>query len=219
MTDLKDDLDRALRSVTFGEPPVQRAMRDGQRLRNRRRAAVLAGAVAIVAVAAGYPALARNAATPPPVTGRTVSPTPSHSEPGDPMITDNPGFDGPGAIAVGTIGRVVWNMDFYGIPDAGDETCYGAYLRSGDSGGPGMQHVPEVTSGCGPVGAASLVSYQAPDPVDFIFDTGSVSGGTTVYATALGAVAPDVTYLILDFTDGQQLKLIPVTYQGQRYVG
>ena len=71
MTELKDDLDRALRSVTFGEAPVERAIRDGRRLRNRRRLTVLAGAVAIVAVAAGYPALTRNAATAPPATGRT----------------------------------------------------------------------------------------------------------------------------------------------------
>lgn len=34
----------------------------------------------------------------------------------------------------------------------------------------------------------------------------------------LGAVAPDVTYFVLAFTDGQQLKLIPVTVQGRRYV-
>ena len=43
MTELKDDLDRALRSVTFGEAPVERMIRDGRRLRNRRRLTVLAG--------------------------------------------------------------------------------------------------------------------------------------------------------------------------------
>ena len=34
----------------------------------------------------------------------------------------------------------------------------------------------------------------------------------------LGAVAPDVAYFVLAFTDGQQLKLIPVTVRGHRYV-
>ena len=65
----------------------------------------------------------------------------------------------------------------------------------------------------------TLVSYSAPDPVGFTAGTGTASGGTATYTSALGAVAPDVTYLVLDFTDGQQLKLIPVGYHGHRYVG
>ena len=88
MTELKDDLDRALRSVTFGEAPVQRALRDGRRLRNRRRLTA-AAAAAIVVAAAGYPALTRNAATAPPVTGGTqnpvahrgAAPRPGHHQP------------------------------------------------------------------------------------------------------------------------------------------
>ncbi len=112
MTELKDDLDRALRSVTFGEAPVQRAIRGGRRLRNRRRLTVLASFVAIVAVAAGYPALTRNAASPPPVTGRTPSPSHTAAPPRDPAITSRPGTDvaNSGVIARGTIGGAQWSV-------------------------------------------------------------------------------------------------------------
>jgi hypothetical protein len=73
-----------------------------------------------------------------------------------------------------------------------------------------------MSSSCGQ-DLQTLVSYSAPDPAGFTAGTGTVSGGTTTYVSALGAVAPNVTYLVLDFTDGQQLKLIPVTFQGHRY--
>jgi hypothetical protein len=39
------------------------------------------------------------------------------------------------------------------------------------------------------------------------------------YTIAIGAVAATVTYLVATLTDGQQLKLIPVTSRGHRYVG
>ena len=60
MNDLREDLDRALRTVTFSEAPVERAKRAGRRIRTRRRVALLAGALAVAAVAAGYPALTRS---------------------------------------------------------------------------------------------------------------------------------------------------------------
>ena len=65
MNELREDLDRALRTVTFSEAPVERVKRDGRRIRTRRRVTLLAGVLAVAAVAAGYPALARNSAAPP----------------------------------------------------------------------------------------------------------------------------------------------------------
>jgi hypothetical protein len=219
MTELKDDLDRALRSVTFGEAPVQRAMRDGRRLRNRRRLTAAAGAVAIVAVAAGYPALTRNAATPLPATSRTASPTPSHTASGpDPVIKDGPPPAGAakGMIAQGTVGGAHWSVVISNIKGQPDEVCNIAYLGSGSSV-LRAQPADQVTSMCA-TNMETLISDPAPDPAGITGGTGSVSGSTTTYETGLGEVAPDVTYLSLDFTDGQQLKLIPVTYQGHRYV-
>ncbi|HEY0934832.1 MAG TPA: hypothetical protein VGD91_13945, partial [Trebonia sp.] len=60
MNELHEDLDRALRAVTFNEAPVERTRRDGRRLRTRRRVAVLAGAVAVAVVAVGVPVLGRG---------------------------------------------------------------------------------------------------------------------------------------------------------------
>lgn len=39
-----------------------------------------------------------------------------------------------------------------------------------------------------------------------------------ITATTVGEVAPQVTYFIVSFNDGQQLKLLPVTAGGHRYV-
>jgi hypothetical protein len=36
--------------------------------------------------------------------------------------------------------------------------------------------------------------------------------------TTVGEAAPDATYFIVTFTDGQQLKLLPVTVGGHRYI-
>lgn len=60
---------------------------------------------------------------------------------------------------------------------------------------------------CGPVRPAARTN-----PAGFA----SVSHGP-VEATA-GLVAGNVTYFVLTFTDGQQLKLIPATWHGHRYV-
>ncbi len=54
---------------------------------------------------------------------------------------------------------------------------------------------------------------QRRQPVAF---TGLSDDGTT--ETTVGEAAADVTYFIVTFTDGQQLKLIPVTAGGHRYI-
>jgi hypothetical protein len=217
MTELKDDLDRALRSVTFGEAPVERAIRGGRRLRDRRRLTVLASFVAIVAVAAGYPALTRNAASPPPVTGQTPSPSHTAAPPRDPAITSRPGTDvaNSGVIGRGTIGGAQWSVAISSGFSAHDQACYTGFVGTGT--GPAARSAGQVVSTCAP-DLASLVAYAPYDPAGIVGATGNASGSTTTYDAALGAVAPDVTYLVLRFTDGQELKLIPVTYRSHRYV-
>ncbi|HTR93814.1 MAG TPA: hypothetical protein VMI73_18950 [Trebonia sp.] len=217
MTELKDDLDRALRSVTFGEAPVERAIRGGRRLRNRRRLTVLASAVAIVAVAAGYPALTRNAASPPPVTGHTPSPSHTAVPHRDPAITSRPGTDvaNSGVIARGTIGGAQWSVAISSGFSAHDQACYTGFVGTGS--GPAARSAGQVVSTCA-TDLASLVAYAPHDPAGIVGSTGNASGSTTTYDAALGAVAPDVAYLLLRFTDGQELKLIPVTYRSHRYV-
>jgi hypothetical protein len=221
MSELKEDLDRALRSVTFGEAPVDRAMRDGRRRRNRRRLTVLAGAAAIVAVAGSYPALTRNAAstTPSPATGRTHTPSPSHtaSPHRDPVITSGPPADTihSGMIARGTIGGAQWSVAISGGGGVRDQACFSAF--AGADTGPAAHSAGQVLESCAP-NAADLATYSAPDPAGFTAGIGTATGGTATYVAALGTVAPDVTYLTLDFADGQQLKLVPVSYLGRRFV-
>ena len=221
MTELRDDLDRALRSVTFGEAPVAGAMRDGRRLRNRRRLAVLAGVVVIGAAAAASPSFARLGAAPPvAATSHTATPLPSLTH-GDPVVTDQPPAPGaaPGTVAQGTIGGVKWTVVLnWSAPDSGGHTstCYRAFTAL-TATGPVVQPTVELIQDCAAPGA-DLVSYAGSDPAGFTGGICSASPYGTAKQVMLGAVAPDVTYFVLTFTDGQQLKLIPVTARGQRYV-
>ena len=100
MSDLHERLDSAFAAVDPGAAPVEAAMLTGRKIRNRRRAGLLAGAVAVVVVAAvGVPALTRPDALPQPATSRirvTVNPPGPHSP--------------AGLIASGLIGSEPWNV-------------------------------------------------------------------------------------------------------------
>ena len=221
VNDLREDLDRALRTVTFSEAPVERAKRDGRRRRARRRLGVLAGALAVAAVAAGYPALTGSGAAvtpaPAPATG-TVKPT---AWP-DPTITAGlpkgttqaaGGLtDKTGAVAAGTVGGLRWELTV--VPPGTKnpvpaDSCYTVALSFG---GPSLTGNP-VTGRC----------YDLPDDLAGILTssgypavfTGMTDGTNDL---TIGEVAPDVTYLTVAFADGQQLKLIPVTAGFRRYV-
>jgi hypothetical protein len=198
MTDLREDLDRALRTVAPGPAPVEEAIRRGKAIRFRRRAAVLASAVAVIGVAAGYPALTRNAPAPP--APQPAQHTPHH----DPLVTDGPAGTQHGAqgmvssngiVAEGHIGASRWQATFSGL-------CFTTMVSPGTPQGTGSA----LGGSCG-----GMPSPGA-DPADFqTFSDGTIEG-------VLGSAAQDVTYFVLTFTDGQQLKLIPVTWQGTRYV-
>ena len=84
MSDLHEDLTTALAAVDPGAAPVEAAMLTGRKIKNRRRAGLLAGAVAVVAAAAvGVPVFTHQEALPPtPTTSHirvTVNPPGPHS--------------------------------------------------------------------------------------------------------------------------------------------
>jgi hypothetical protein len=100
VSDLHEDLTTALAAVDPGAAPVEAAMLTGRKIKNRRRAGLLAGAVAVVAAAVvGVPAFTHLEALPTPTTS-------------DIRVTVNPpGPHSPAAlIASGLIGSEPWNV-------------------------------------------------------------------------------------------------------------
>jgi hypothetical protein len=219
MSELKEDLDRALRTVTFSEAPVERAKRAGRRIRTRRRVALLAGALAVAAVAAGYPALTRASAAPPaPASGQRTTPAP-HSSPfgGDMVVTAGPPgktteapgglTDNTGQIAVGAIGDMKWQISI--VPPGlkspvPADSCYTIAISVGSS---------DIQGTCNDIPSALGSGLGTGKPAAF---TELSNDGTT--ETTVGEAAANVTYFLVDFTDGQELKLIPVTAGGHRYI-
>ena len=100
MSDLHEDLTTALAAVEPGAAPVEAAMLTGRKIKNRRRAGLLAGAVAVVAAAVvGVPAFTHQEALP--------APTTSHIR----VTVNPPGPHAPvGLIASGLIGSEPWNV-------------------------------------------------------------------------------------------------------------
>ena len=207
MNDLHEDLDRALRTVTLSEAPVEGAKRDGRRLRARRRATLLAGALAVAAVAAGYPALTQTPAAPP---GSATAGTPTPSVARDPAVTAFPAphaTQAPGGltstdgeIGAGAIGKVQWQVTIESPGTANAEYCFTFTSDTAGITGPDCGQVPDL-AGSAPGVPAVLDSL----------------GGGTAPTAVLGVSTADVAYYIVTFTDGQQLKLIPVTAGGHRY--
>ena len=216
MSDLKEDLDCALRSVTFSEAPIERAKRRGRRLRTRRRVTLLAGALAIAAIAAGYPALTRTAAAPPPpASGQKTVPA-SH----DPLLTDGSGSDTTeapngltdksGIVAEGTMGDVKWNVTVHGPRAANPvpaDSCFTVTFSTGLDGD--CTDLPSLLG--------SGLSSSVPARFAGVGYLTAAAGAMTTEMT-IGVVAPNVAFFIVTFDDGQQLKLIPVTASGHRYI-
>lgn len=217
MSDLREDLDRALRTVTFGEAPVERAKRDGRRIRTRRRTTLLALTLGVAAAAAGYPALAGNGAAgrPAPLTGSTTpSPRPSSGHhmtvtagpPGQTTEAPTGLTDKTGQVAQGTIGDMKWQITVVPPGPKNPVPADSCYTVTVSFQNPGIQgtcyQLPSFWSGLGPSAPA-------------LFDEMSDNNTT---ATIVGEVANDVAFFIVTFSDGQRLKLIPVTVHGHRYV-
>jgi hypothetical protein len=100
VSDLHEDLTTAFAAVEPGAAPVEAAMLTGRKIKNRRRAGLLAGAVAVVvAVAVSVPAFTHQEALPQPTTRHvriTVNPPGPHSP--------------PGLVASGLIGTAPWTL-------------------------------------------------------------------------------------------------------------
>ena len=215
MSDLKEELDRTLRTVTFGEAPVERVKRAGRRIRARRRVALLVGVLAVTAAAVGYPALARSAAAPPaPLTGHPAqAPSPRPSDMAvragpAPATTQAPGglASKTGEIAAGSVGDMGWRVAV--VPPGQKnpvpaDSCYTiTIVVGGDIQGPCYDLPAALGHGLGAAKPAAFTEF--------------LNDGVT--ATTVGEAAADVTYFIVNFTDGQQLKLLPVTVAGHRYI-
>jgi hypothetical protein len=204
MSELHSELETELRALDIAPAPVTDAMRAGRRLRYRRRFAVAACVMAVVAIAAGVPALTRSVAAPAPplVTGPG----------GDPLVTESaPGRGAPpGEIAQGTVGAQTWRISFVPRGEvSGPAGDYCLNVSIGKAGAAGS-HLTDPGFGCTPGG-----TYGAP-----AMWTSSTNDSTTdTTETTAGAVAANVAYLVVTFSDGQQLKLTPVAEGGNRLVG
>jgi hypothetical protein len=199
VSELHERLDQALRTVDPGPAPVDEAMRRGKAIRVRRRVTVAAGAVAVAAAVAGYPALShlRTLPAPQPITPHRV------------VVTDvPPGLGSPkGLIAEGKIGSRTWQAVIGKSPASGtpgnaaNDLCLYGRGTVFESGG------NSTANSCGP-----LTLPTGGDPVVL---EGTGDGNTQLQ---LGAVAHDVIYVLVRLGDGQELKLIPVKLSGLRLV-
>jgi len=221
MSDLRTELDAALQTIAPGPPPIEVAMRDGHRIRWRRRVTAVGGALAVaVAVAAGYPALAHKSA------GRAPAPPVTHQ---GSVITDTPPGRGapPGTIAQGQVGTARWLVTAArpgsievtpaspassGKPGgASPPRCFSATIIPGAAArpgwyaySPGASLVPDV---------CDLASPRDPSP-PVLFS--GVSNDT--YQVIVGIVAAHVTYVVVTLGDQRTLKLVPVEAYGVRLV-
>ncbi len=199
MSELRESLGEAMRTVIPGEPPVDAAMRRGRAIRRRRRVTAIASAVAVAAVAvAGYPALTHWAArqAPPPVTRHHVAVTDVPPGPGSP----------PGLVASGVIGKQSWQLLVSKPGNLGTSQNQQCVYTKGSAFIYGDTSTANKEQDCGPVLAPGT------DPVTF---TGT---STNSNQAQVGAVAADVRYVVVTLSDGQQLKLIPVRVYGTRLV-
>jgi hypothetical protein len=153
VSDLHEDLSTALAAVAPSAAPVEAAMLTGRKIKNRRRAGLLAGAVAVVVAAAvGVPALNRQQALPAPTTGHirvTVNPPGPHSP--------------AGLIASGLIGSAPWNVS---VESSSSDNC--AFEGNGMS-------IIACTGDQGQPTAAAPISFEgegsdgSPVPVNITF--------------------------------------------------
>ena len=99
MSDLHEDLSTAFAAVDPGAAPVEAAMLDRQKIKNRRRAGLLAGAVAVVVAAVvGVPAFTHQRRC-----RARHRPRPGHGEPAWAAFAGR-------LIASGLIGGAPWNV-------------------------------------------------------------------------------------------------------------
>ena len=191
MSDLHETLTSAFAAIDPGPAPVEAAMLTGRKIRNRRRAGVLAGAVAVVVAAAvGVPVLAHQLALPsPPASSVRVTVNP-------------PGPDAPaGTIASGLDGTQPWSAR---IEYPGTAKCAVG----------GTDVTAYNCKGTLPTANGDPISFpDAGVPDNNFFKTGRMS-----FLIEFGLVEHDVTSARVALADGTVLTLRPVTVGGSRWV-
>lgn len=203
MSELRECLEQALREVVPGDPPVAEVIRRGRAIQMRRRATAIGSVAAVALFAAfGYPALthgqAKHAVAPPPV---------AHHRPA--TVTDMPPGRGqqPGVIAGGLVNGKTWQVTTRN-PNTASNTPKGE--RCFSASGPAFGPTDPALTQCVP----SMPPLDANTPVAFWGFTDAGSG----FQVDIGQVRADVLYVTVDLADGTELKLIPVSVHGTRYV-
>jgi hypothetical protein len=191
--DLHERLEAAFEAITPRSAPIDGAVRRGKAISIWRRAAVAAGAAALVAIGVfAVPSLLHRSAVPAPVA--PVGPSTVTVQPPGPHSP-------PGLIASGTIDGQGWQF---------------IAARPG-SGAPGRGAQFFTTIGPAFAGetatlAGAALAVYSPDPVSFF---GLTCGPVQVQ---YGAVGADVTYVAVRLDDGTTLILHPVAVYGVRAV-
>jgi hypothetical protein len=207
--DLRERLDRAFTAVVPAPAPVDRAVRRGRMIRVRRRAAVAAGAVAVVAAGVfGISALAHQSATPAPAT----SPSPVTSPGGHGVTVQVPTpHDPAGLIASGTVNGKGWSVT--------------ADQPGTHRAGPGQQNIRFSGRAFGDAQAVETVPSLRADsavPVTFSRPFGAIGSSPAAVKGSpqvqYGAVRADVSSVTVRLGDGTVLTLHPVSVYGTRAV-
>jgi hypothetical protein len=111
-----------------------------------------------------------------------------------------------GEIAAGSVGAMNWQVSVVPPGPKNPVPAHSCYVIT-------IVVAGGITGTCNDIPAVPARSLGASQPAVF---TGLSDDSTT--ATVVGEAAADVTYFVVTFTDGQQLKLIPVTAGGHRYI-
>jgi len=204
MSDLREDLDAALRTVEPGQAPVDAAIRSGRRIRARRRGTAIATAIGVVVtIAVGYPAVSHRAAAPAPTQPTDRRPV---------LITDTPPPAGApaGVIAVGQVGITTWQVSADksdGSGQAGRPQCFDVALDPGGS--------TPLSGSVLDNGGSTDCDLRYPGQGDPVTLEGT--GGNALYVMA-GGVAANVQYVVVHLAGGQVVTMIPHAAYGRRFV-
>lgn len=189
--ELRRRLDSAFGTLSAEPAPVDKAMRQGMRIRTRRRTAAVAGMAATAAVAVAVPfALQSRTAAPSQARHHHYSVT---VHPASPQAAAN------GLIAWGTAGGRRWEVRLTGTADGGRGNKCVKALGSTSCG------TPTLPAGAGPAVLGSMGSRWP------------VTGYGQVTAQ-WGRVAADVVDLKVSLANGTVLTLQPVRVYGVRAI-
>jgi hypothetical protein len=199
MNDLHDRLDNAFSAITPAPAPIDAAVKQGKRIRLRRRATAMASVAAVVAAAVTIPLTVHVQASPVPETGPgqyTASVAPP-----DPKFP-------PGVLAQGMLNGKKWQFNV--LPPGADSASRGAqyvefYPPDGTdfTAGPNYRKI-QVTALSTDLLGSSPAGLWGMDAANAVAE--------------FGVVQADVDHLTVTLTNGATLALHPVPEFGARLV-